>query len=178
MPSVLYRCIRSAGKLSPGQFPDPPHRGVCRSIPQVFAAVLGNDIVSTGGGVCVIRLGRGIDDSADDGLGTGSLIIDASLSTGGLKMSDIGSGRDKVQANDGGCIADIAAFDRLTLLGSSHNHRVFGFGGADVPYGRARADVRDRGAGNDTLTGGAGTKLFIFSGLWNTGEMAVAATTI
>ena len=37
-PSALVRCTRSAGKPSPGRFPDPPHRSVWRSMPQVLAA--------------------------------------------------------------------------------------------------------------------------------------------
>lgn len=135
-----------------------------------LGAASGNDVVNTGLGDDTINLGRGLRESAAGGDGVDTLILNASLSTAGLRMGYWSGGYYRLQATDGSYDAYFAEMEHLNLTGSSRSDQMFGFGMSDTLSGGGGTDFLDGGQGNDILSGGVARDAFVFSDLWNAGR--------
>lgn len=138
------------------------------------SALVGNDVLNTGGGNDTVAAGRGFDVlNGQDG--TDRLIMDWSAiadTNADIRLSYIGNGWYRYDAG-GLARTDFVNFEQFTLKGGA---------GDDWLGGGALIDELVGGAGNDTLDGGAGTdKVAGDAGvdLWNVNTAARgSATTI
>lgn len=143
-----------------------------------LSAARGNDVVNTGIGDDTINLGKGMRESADGGLGTDTMILNASLATSGLRMAYYSGGYYRINSTDGKYIADFAGMERLNITGGNGSDRLFGFDLGDTLSGGTGTDFLDGGKGNDILTGGAGADAFVFSDLANAGRDRIVDGTV
>ena len=134
-----------------------------------LTASQGNDTISSGEGTDVIDVGAGRIESIDGGIGSDTLIFDASLASGGISLSSIGYGWQRYATKSGDYQMDFFNIEKLVIDGTNRADRLSGLGDSDVLNGKAGNDIFDGGNGADTLTGGTGTDQFYYSDVWNSG---------
>jgi len=123
----------------------------------------GNDLLDGGGGTDTVVYTGGINMTINlvDGTATGSWGSDTLVS---IEQVYTGSGKDQVQAGDGGTWMSLGAGNDISLgsddddtayLGSGRDYH-YGYGGDDVAYGSTGNDVLYGHDGEDKLYGESG----------------------
>ena len=123
----------------------------------------GNDTIYTNDGNDTIDVGAGRIEVVHGGGQTDTLIFDAILATGGIRLSDAGYGWWRYASTTGDYDIQFYGIEKLVIEASNRADRVSGFSQDDRLSGRNGSDILEGGGGNDTLTGGAGNDQFYFS---------------